>query len=111
MVYTLFFSRMRDLGPGGREAYSEHAAAVLERAMTEHPGFVSHKTFVAEDGERLTVVAFQDAASRRGWKVDPVHREAQAKGRTDYYEHYRIVLCDEVREHEWTRRDAEEVVR
>lgn len=107
MVYTLFFSRLREMSAAEREGYAEHAGVVRSVAETEHPGFVSQKTYVAEDGERLTVVVFRDAASQRSWKEDPVHREAQARGRADYYERYRIVICDEVRAYEWERRNGE----
>jgi heme-degrading monooxygenase HmoA len=107
MVYTLFFSRMRDMNAAEHEAYEGHAGSVRAAALAGHPGFVSLKTYVAEDGERLSVVVFRDADSRRAWRQDPVHREAQAKGREDYYAEYRIVNCDEVEERAWARPNAE----
>ena len=104
MVYTLFFSRLREFSGEEQDAYRRHAQAVQEVAVAEHSGFVSLKTYVSEDGERLSVVVFRDAESQRGWKLDPLHREAQARGRSDYYESYRIVVCEERHVHGWVRR-------
>ena len=101
MIYTLFFSRMRDLSAELQADYLTRSTSLFERATEHHPGFVDIKTFVAEDGERLTVVRFRDEESQRGWKLDPVHKESQAKGRSDFYERYRIAVCEEVRSYEW----------
>ena len=38
-------------------------------------------SFVAEDGERVTVVTFEDRASHERWATDAVHRDAQRLGR------------------------------
>ena len=54
------------------------------------PGYVEHKTFTAEDGERVTVVTFADRPSHEAWARDPEHREAQRAGVRDYYEEYSI---------------------
>jgi heme-degrading monooxygenase HmoA len=31
------------------------------------PGYLSHKGFVAEDGERITIVEFKDQESQNAW--------------------------------------------
>ena len=101
MIYTLFFSRMRDLTRDERDKYTEWADALRSRARAEHAGFVDMKRYTADDGERLTVVRFRDAASQRAWKVDPLHRDGQALGRAVFYESYRLVVCEQLREHGW----------
>jgi heme-degrading monooxygenase HmoA len=103
MLYTLFFSKMRDLSPTEMDEYHERVGALKDLATAEHPGFVDIKTYVAEDGDRLTVARFRDAESQRAWRLVPEHREAQARGRTHYYEHFHIVVCEEVRSHEFVR--------
>ena len=57
-------------------------------------GLVDLKSFVAEDGERLTVVTFADAASHERWATDPEHRRAQAMGRASVYDAYSIQVCE-----------------
>jgi heme-degrading monooxygenase HmoA len=101
MIYTLFFSRLRDLSPEDRADYLERVEALRSLAGAEHPGFVDIKSFTAEDGERLSVVRFRDEDSLAGWRRDATHREAQALGRSVFYGRYRIVTCQQLDEHEW----------
>jgi heme-degrading monooxygenase HmoA len=103
VIYTLFFSRMRDLTPRERAEYAEWADALRARARSEYPGFVDLHTYTADDGERLTVVRFRDEGSQRPWKVDPLHRRGQAHGRALFYDSYRLVVCELVRERGWVR--------
>jgi heme-degrading monooxygenase HmoA len=107
MLYTLFFSRLHDLGDAGTAEYQERVGALKALAEAEHPGFLGMKSYVAEDGERLTVVRFRDAESQRAWRLDPSHREAQVRGRTHYYERFHIVVCEERHAHEFTRASEE----
>lgn len=87
-VVTVFRNRLR---PEAAEDYAVDLAVVadLARAM---PGFVETKTFVAEDGERATVVTFADPASHAAWRDHPRHRQAQRAGVADYYETYSIAV-------------------
>lgn len=103
MIYTLFFSRLKELSPQERTDYESRAGALRRLAEEAHPGFVDMKTYVAEDGERLTVVRFRDAGAQERWRREPVHREAQGQGRGVFYEEYRIAVCELVREHGWRR--------
>lgn len=107
MVYTLFFSRLRVLEAAAREEYLGRADALRKAAEAGAAGFLGIKTYVAEDGERLTVVRFRDAASQRAWKGEAEHREAQRRGRTQYYEWYRVVVCEAMRTHEFDRGSGE----
>lgn len=87
-VVTVFRNRLR---PEHEGAYRDELAVVAELARSM-PGFVETKTFVAEDGERATIVTFADAASHRGWRDHPRHREAQRHGIADYYGEYSIAV-------------------
>ncbi|MDO9456244.1 antibiotic biosynthesis monooxygenase [Nocardioides sp.] len=89
-VVTVFRNRLRD-DPAARTAYADELAVVAALAR-EMPGFVETKTFVADDGERATIVTFVDEASHRRWRDHPRHREAQRRGVTDYYETYSIAV-------------------
>lgn len=103
MQYTLFFSRLRDLGSEERGDYQDRSTSLYDLAVREHPGFVDLKTFVADDGERLTVARFTDAEAQKAWRRDTRHREAQRLGREVFYEEYRITVCEEIRSHAWSR--------
>lgn len=87
-MMTVFRSRLR---PEGTVAYADHAARMSALAQSM-PGYVEHKIFVAEDGERVTVVRFADQGSHDAWARHPDHREAQRAGIAGYYEQYSIAV-------------------
>ena len=37
------------------------------------PGYVSHKDFTADDGERVTIVEFEHEEGLRAWRLNPEH--------------------------------------
>jgi heme-degrading monooxygenase HmoA len=93
MILTVFRNRLRV------EHQAEYFEAIkhiseLARSM---PGYISHKSFTAEDGERVTIVEFADEASHRAWATHPEHRTAQARGRDAFYSEYSIQVCEVVR--------------
>ena len=87
-VVTVFRNRLR---PEAEPAYRTELEVVAELARSM-PGFVETKTFVADDGERATIVTFADPASHRAWRDHPRHREAQRHGIGDYYAEYSIAV-------------------
>ena len=89
-VVTVFRNRLVD-DPAARAAYAEELAVVADLARSM-PGFVETKTFIAEDGERATIVTFADPESHRGWRDHPRHREAQRNGVAAYYAEYSIAV-------------------
>lgn len=84
-VVTVFRSRVRADASG----YAADAAAIAALARTM-PGYVEHKGFTADDGERVTVVTFADRASHEAWRDHREHRAAQRRGIERYYETYSI---------------------
>jgi heme-degrading monooxygenase HmoA len=85
-VVTVFRSRLR---AEGAAAYGDDATRIAALARTM-PGYVEHKAFVADDGERVTVVTFADRASHEAWRDHPEHRAAQRRGIDGYYASYSI---------------------
>lgn len=85
----MFRSRLR---AGAENAgYPEWAARMVDTARAM-PGFVDFKTFVAADGERLSLITFTDWAAHQAWATDPRHREAQRLGRDRFYAEYQITI-------------------
>jgi heme-degrading monooxygenase HmoA len=58
------------------------------------PGFISHKTFNAEDGERVAIVEFENEEAQVAWRNHPEHREAQGLGREKFYSEYDLKVCE-----------------
>ena len=96
-VITVFRSRLRE---DGAAAYAEHAQRMSELARSM-PGYIEHKVFIAEDGERVTLVRFADAEGHNGWRTHPEHRAAQKTGRESYYREYSIAVATVERAHAW----------
>jgi heme-degrading monooxygenase HmoA len=94
MIVTVFRSRLR---PESAEQYFEWAARMSAVAKTM-PGYISHKSFTAEDGERVTIVEFRDAESQRRWSTQMDHVDAKKKGRADFYVEYKLQICELMRE-------------
>jgi heme-degrading monooxygenase HmoA len=103
MIVTVFRSRLQ---PEHAAAYSE--VAVRMRALAEGmPGFVSFKTFRADDGERLSVVEFESEQAMQAWREHPEHRKAQHLGRAAFYSEFQIQVCSVMRQYGFTRSGAE----
>lgn len=99
MVVTLFRSR---LTTQAGDEYAASSADLLARAQT-YPGFVAMKSFAADDGERLTVLWWEDEELLAAWRRDEKHREAQRRGRERWYHYYHLEVAQVLREHQFTR--------
>jgi heme-degrading monooxygenase HmoA len=89
MIVTVFRSRLR---PGMREEYVALVNRMAELAATM-PGYISHKGFFADDGERVTIVEFEHEEGMRAWRTNPEHRAAQKLAREKYYVEYSVQVC------------------
>ncbi|HUQ39080.1 MAG TPA: antibiotic biosynthesis monooxygenase [Acidimicrobiales bacterium] len=88
-VVTVFRTRLRSESVAEYEQLAPEMDA-LARTM---PGFVELKTFVADDGERLSLATFSSPETQRAWREHPVHRDAQERGRTTFYDSYDLTVC------------------
>ena len=93
MIIILFRSKLVDTAG---DDYAQMAAAMDAHART-FKGFVDVKSFKAEDGERLTVVWWEDEATLQAWAGDVRHRAAQAMGRQKWYEYYKMDVAEVIR--------------
>lgn len=100
MIVTVFRSRLKPEAGGDYDPMAVRMSD-LARAM---PGYVSHKVFTAEDGERVTIVEFADMESHTAWGRHPEHRAGQVRGRREFYSEYKLQVCELLRE---SRKSAE----
>ena len=101
MLVTVFRSRLR---PGVRDEY----VALVERMNTlaqTMPGYISHKGFFADDGERVTIVEFEHAEGLRAWRTNKEHIAAQKLAREKYYSEYHVQVCTLDRESRFTAKE------
>jgi len=88
-MVTVFRSRLR---PNGVDEYVPFAAEIGELAHSM-PGLIDVKDFVADDGERVTIVTFADEQSQRSWREHADHLSAQKRGRAEFYSSYSLQVC------------------
>jgi heme-degrading monooxygenase HmoA len=98
MIVTVFRSRLR---PDLRDEYVALANRMRELAKTM-PGYISHKDYFSDDGERVAIVAFANEEGQRAWQTNPEHRAAQKLAREKYYLDYHIQVCTVERESKWS---------
>jgi heme-degrading monooxygenase HmoA len=94
MIVTVFRSRPN---PDAQDEYKKWAVRTSMLAA-ETPGYISHKGFVADDGERVTIVEFESEAAMRAWAVHPEHVAAKKKGRSLFFKEYRVQVCNVMRD-------------
>jgi heme-degrading monooxygenase HmoA len=102
MLITVFRSRLR---PGVRDEYVALVERMNELARTM-PGYISHKGFFADDGERVTIVEFEHEEGLRAWRANPEHIAAQKLARQKYYSEYHVQVCTLDRESKFKAKEA-----
>jgi heme-degrading monooxygenase HmoA len=93
MIVTVFRSRVR---PENAAEYMKMAEKMKQLASAM-PGYIGHKGFTAEDGERCTIVEFESEETHRAWAELPAHRKAQQLGRERFYSEFSIHVCNPLR--------------
>ena len=100
MIVVVFRSRVR------AEHAEEYAGLVAEMAAIAEsmPGFVSEKTFTAEDGERVSVQEWESEERLRAWRAHPGHLRAQQRGRDEFYSAYDLFVAESPRASRFQRK-------
>jgi heme-degrading monooxygenase HmoA len=103
MLIAVFRCRLK---PGLRDEYAAAVDRMSELARTM-PGYISHKSFYAEDGERCTIVEFENAEGLRTWRTNAEHLQAQKMARQKYYAEYSVQVCTLDRESKFKAKEGE----
>ncbi len=83
-------------------AYSADAQA-MDALARQQPGFLSFKSYTADDGEVIALSEWADEAAALAWRHVAEHAQVQAKGRADYYESYTLYAGTPARIHHFNR--------
>jgi heme-degrading monooxygenase HmoA len=100
-VRIIVFRARRTLEGDGEE-YRQWFMRMSELAR-KMPGYISHKAYVAEDGERLTLFEWESADTLHAWATHPEHVPVKTLGREKFYTEYRLQVCELVRESKFVR--------
>jgi heme-degrading monooxygenase HmoA len=97
MMLTVFRSRMKsDLKPEQLKELMQMDSRMGALARTI-PGYVSHKAFGAQDGERVVIVEFESEQAQLVFARHPEHLEAIKMGKNVLLE-YSVQVCSLQRE-------------
>jgi heme-degrading monooxygenase HmoA len=97
MIVTIFRSRRN---PGVQDEYGLMAQRMSE-LVKKVPGYIAHKGFVADDGERVTLVEFESEEALRVWQVDREHGKAKRRGIETFFSEYKFQICSVIRGRSW----------
>lgn len=103
-MYLVVFRNRKRAGFDA-QAYSADADRMLALARAQ-PGFLSFKSYVAEDGEVVAISEWASEAAAHAWGAHPDHAVVQGRGRSNYYESYTSFACDNPRVSRFERDQA-----
>jgi heme-degrading monooxygenase HmoA len=89
---TIFEYRLRD--DADIDAYnelSERMHAIVDGDPSY--GHLASQTLQRDDGSRVALEWFESGDGVRRWAANPQHREAQRRGRDEFYAWYRVRTC------------------
>ena len=89
---VVFTSLLRDENDG----YAEMADRMAE-LTAEQPGYLGMETAHTEVG--ITVSYWESMEAIANWRTNAEHLEAQARGQSEWYEEFRIRVCNVEREY------------
>lgn len=75
----------------------------MRELVAQVPGFVSYKSYVADDGEEIELARFDSEVALETWRTLPEHLEAQRRGRHEWFDEYWVQICTPIREYRLVR--------
>jgi heme-degrading monooxygenase HmoA len=88
-----------------RAAYGAEGA-LMEDMACRQPGFISFKSYVADDGEVIALSEWEDEDAALAWRRVAEHSAAQSRGRAEFYEEYTLFACKHPRIHRFSLKDG-----
>ena len=86
--YAVIFTSLRTEGEHG---YGAMAQRMVDLAA-QQPGFLGVES-VRTEGLGITVSYWESLEAIKGWRDNAEHRVAQEKGRSQWYQQFRLRIC------------------
>lgn len=87
----------------GDDVGYQAAATAMEAAVVRQPGYLGIHSVRAADGEGITISYWTDEEAAIAWRRHPGHSAVREQGRSHWYEYYRLIVTQVMREDEWQR--------
>jgi heme-degrading monooxygenase HmoA len=81
-------------------------AELMEAMARRQPGFLSFKSYVADDAEVVALSEWESEDAALAWRRVAEHSAAQSRGRAEFYEDYTLFACKHPRIHRFSREDS-----
>ena len=81
-------------------------AELMEAMARRQPGFLSFKSYVADDAEVVALSEWESEDAALAWRRVAEHGAAQSRGRAEFYEDYTLFACKHPRIHRFSRKDS-----
>ena len=94
--YAVIFTAQRSLS--GDDIYDITTDRMVALAQRQ-PGFLGVESVRGDDGIGITVSYWTDRNAIAAWRQNAEHLNAQALGRQEFYDWYRVRIAKMVREH------------
>lgn len=72
--------------------YHDMAQKMMSLAQ-EHQGFLGADSVRSENGKGITISYWESLEAIRHWRNNPEHREAQKRGKQEWYDQYQITVA------------------
>lgn len=95
--YAVIFTSLRKMDV---QDYN-HMAERMEKLSNTQPGFLGIQSVREESGLGITVSYWKTLEDVANWKKNVEHREAQSKGKSDWYSGYEVRICKVEREYKF----------
>lgn len=73
--------------------------ARMIKAIKGLEGYIGHKVYVADDGERMLVGYFESFEAVEKWDIHPEHKYAKERGKADIFSEYDVMVAEVVERH------------
>ena len=90
---VIFTAKRASMGDDGYDA----AAARMAELSQQSAGFLGMEHARSEDGFGITICYWESEAAIAQWKADAEHQQAQARGKSDWYEFYNVRVAKVMR--------------
>jgi heme-degrading monooxygenase HmoA len=98
-IAVIFLSRRNADDPDGYAA----AAEAMEQQAARQPGYLGIDSVRDAAGDGITISWWADEAAAHAWRAHAAHRPIQARGRSDWYDRYEVVVAEVTRSYAWAR--------
>lgn len=97
--YVVVFISQRTGGDNGYAAMAERMVASVEKFN----GYLGSESVRNATGLGITVSYWQSQDDIKRWKADAEHQQAQRRGKSDWYQHFRLTVAKVEKDMSWKK--------